>query len=192
MVRRILFRDEAVLSHAQPESIDGLTRVDAPHQHLVTRTIGLVIIAFCVWLFVGTTDNNLWLQATASDPSQPSPPASDFVSSESFPMTAEFVSFVDAADVELLRPGSTVYMLRSRTSPNRVTEGWVKSVAAAADGTDSTSVAQWKLSTPSSYRLVTEFPMVVPPESASTSVRLRVPIGQQSVYRFLLGLIAGR
>ncbi len=46
MIRFSFFREEAALNHAQPDSLDGLARVDLPHHQLASKlVISMFVIA---------------------------------------------------------------------------------------------------------------------------------------------------
>ena len=50
MIGLQFFREEAVLRHAQPDSLDGLPRVDLPHDYLASWMAGSLVLISIVLL----------------------------------------------------------------------------------------------------------------------------------------------
>ena len=54
-----IFRERAVMRNAQPDPLDDLLRVTAPHEWLILAGFAVVFLAICAWSVLGTLERNL-------------------------------------------------------------------------------------------------------------------------------------
>lgn len=186
MFAKNLYRDDAVVAHAQPESLDGLVRVDPPHQFLVTRlSAGLAVLALA-WLVAGTTDHSLWLHAVPAAPSDATagPPVIDVEHGT----RADLLAFVSARDAERLAPGMPVDILPVGAAAARDAAGTVLSVSRSTGGVPPRLAERTGLGTGRSFLVRIAAPVRgAGDERAADDIhRLRIRLGRQSPLRFLM------
>ena len=185
MFAKNLYRDDAVVAHARPEPLDGLVRVDPPHQFVVTRlSTGLAVVVLA-WLVSGTTDHSLWLHGVPAE--QWNATASSSVLAGEGGRRAELIAFVSARDARVLVPGMSVDVLSSRAASGLEEAGTVLSVSI-----DTGEVPSWVADRTGrrpgrSFLVRIAVPARAPGEeqAADDLQRLRIPLGRQSPLRFL-------
>ena len=57
--RRRLFRREAIARRGQPEPLDGLLRVTAPHEWVIVAGLGLALLGALLWAVFGSIERSL-------------------------------------------------------------------------------------------------------------------------------------
>ncbi|MCY4075529.1 MAG: hypothetical protein OXH04_08905 [Acidobacteria bacterium] len=187
MFAKNLYRDDAVVAHAKPESLDGLVRVDPPHQFVVTRlSAGLALIVLA-WLVAGTTDHSLWLHGVpAVQWDMTAPPVVDAEGRA----RAELVAFVSARDAEKLAPGLPVDVLPVGTPTARDAAGTVLSVSRNTGELPPRLAERTGLGAGRSFlvRIAMTAPARAAGDEGAPDVlhRLRIRLGRQSPLQFLV------
>ena len=178
-----LYRDDAVIAHTRPEPLDGLVRVDPPHQFVVTRLSAGLVVLVLAWLVFGTTDHSLWLHGVPAEQWD----AMTAVLDGEGERRAELLAFVSARDAETLAPGMPVDVLSSRTAASRKVAGTVLSVSINTGEIPSRIVERTGLRTSQSFLVRIAVPArALGDERAADSLqRLRIALGRQSLLRFL-------
>ena len=184
MFAKNLYRDDAVVAHAQPESLDGLVRVDPPHQLVVTRlSTGLAVFVFA-WLVAGTTDHSLWLHGVPSAQwgVMTAPPVADAEGEAG----GELLALVSARDAERLAPGMPVDVLSAGTPAARDAAGTVLSVSRNTGEVPPRLAERTGLRTGRSF--LVRIAMTAPAGEGAPDVlhRLRIRLGRQSPLQFLM------
>ena len=188
MFAKNLYRDDAVVAHAQPESLDGLVRVDPPHQFVVTRLSAGLAVLVLAWLVSGTTDHSLWLQGVPSAQwdAMTAPP----VVGADGEARADLLAFVSARDAERLAPGMPVDVLPVGTSADRDAAGTVLSVSRNTGEIPPRLAERTGLRTgrPFLVRIAMTAPARAAEAGRAADVlhRLRIRLGRQSPLRFLM------
>ena len=54
-----IFRERAVLRNTQPDPLDDLLRVTAPHEWIILAGFAVVFLVICAWSVLGTVERNL-------------------------------------------------------------------------------------------------------------------------------------
>ena len=188
MFAKNLYRDDAVVAHAQPESLDGLVRVDPPHQFVVTRlSAGLALIVLA-WLVAGTTDHSLWLHGVPSAQwdATTAPPVADAEGEAG----GELLALVSARDAERLAPGMPVDLLPVGNPAARDAAGTVLSVSR---NTGEIPPRLAERTGPATGRpFLVRIAMTAPARAAGGGRgadalhRLRIRLGRQSPLQFLM------
>ena len=185
MFAKNLYRDDAVVAQAQPESLDGLVRVDPPHQFVVTRLSAGVVVLVLAWLVLGTTAHSLWLHGVSAE-QWDATMASPLLDGEG-DSRAELLAFVSARDAGTLVPGMPVNVLSTRTAAGRALTGTVLWVSSSAGEVPSRIVEKVGLRPGQSFLVRIAVPAcALGDEGAGEGLhRLRIPLGRQSLLRFL-------
>ena len=186
MFAKNLYRDDAVVAHAQPESLDGLVRVDPPHQFVVTRLSAGFAAVVLAWLVSGTTDHSLWLHGVPAE-SWDAMAGSPVVYAEG-EARAELLAFVSARDAERLAPGMPVDVLPVGTAAAREAPGTVLSVSRNTGEIPPRLAERTGLGTGRSFLVRIAAPArAAGGEGAPDGLhRLRIRLGLQSPLRFLM------
>ncbi len=189
MFAKNLYRDDAVVAHARPESLDGLVRVDPPHQFVVTRLSAGLAVVVLAWLVSGTTDHSLWLHGVPAE--QWNATAASSALAGEGGRRAELVAFVSARDARVLVPGMSVDVLSSRAASGLEEAGTVLSVSSCTGDIPSRTADGAGRRTGRSFIVRIAVPARVPGEeqAADDLQRLRIPLGRQSPLRFLTRLL---
>ena len=188
MFAKNLYRDDAVVAHAQPESLDGLVRVDPPHQFVVTRLCAGLAVLVLAWLVAGTTDRSLWLHGVPSAQwdAKPAPPVVD---AEAGART-DLLAFVSAPDAESLAPGMPVDVLPVGTPTARDAAATVLSVSRNTGEIPPRLAERTGLGTGRSFlvRIAMTAPARAAGDDGAPDVlhRLRIRLGRQSPLQFLM------
>lgn len=188
MFAKNLYRDDAVVAHAQPESLDGLVRVDPPHQFVVTRLSAGLAALVLAWLAAGTTDYSLWLHGVPSAhwDAMTTPPVVD----DEGGARADLLAFVSARDAERLAPGMPVDVLPVGTPAARDAAATVLSVSRNTGEIPPRLAERTDLGTGRSF--LVRIAMTAPARAAGDAGapdalhRLRIRLGRQSPLQFLM------
>ena len=186
MFAKNVYRDDAVVAHARPDSLHGLVRVDPPHQFILVRlSVGLTMLVLA-WLVMGTTDHSLWLHGVPAErwDAMTASPALDGKDGS----RAELLALVSVRDAETLAPGMRVDVLSFRTMASREAVGTVLSISSHT-GEIPSRIAETARLRPGRSLLV----RIGVPERALRDERaaadglhrLRIPLGRESPLRFL-------
>ena len=186
MFAKNLYRDDAVVAHAQPESLDGLVRVDPPHQFVVTRLSAGLAALVLAWLVAGTTDHSLWLHGVPS--AQWDAMTAPLVVEAEGEARAELLAFVSARDAERLAPGMPVDVLPVGTAAAREAAGAVLSVSRNTGQVPPRLAQRTGLGTGRSFLVRVAAPArAAEREGAPAGLhRLRIRLGRQSPLQFLM------
>ena len=188
MFAKNLYRDDAVVAHAQPESLDGLVRVDPPHQFVVARLSAGLAVLVLAWLVSGTTDHSLWLQGVPS--AQWDGLTTPAVVHAEGAGGAKFLAFVSARDAERLAPGMPVDVLPVGTPAARGATGTVLSVSRNTGQTPLRLAERTGLRTGRSFlvRIALTAPERAARDGRAADVlhRLRIRLGRQTPLQFLI------
>ena len=186
MFAKNLYRDDAVVAHAQPESLDGLVRVDPPHQFVVTRLSAGLAALVLAWLVAGTTDHSLWLRGVPS--AQWDAMTAPLVVEAEGEARAELLAFVSARDAERLAPGMPVDLLPVGTAAAREAAGTVLSVSRNTGQVPPRLAERTGLRTGRSFLVRVAAPArAAGREGAPAGLhRLRIRLGRQSPLQFLM------
>ena len=186
MFAKNLYRDDAVVAHAQPESLDGLVRVDPPHQFVLTRLSAALVVLVLAWLVSGTTDHSLWLHGVPADlwGEMTAPPVVDVEDGA----RADLLAFVSARNADRLAPGMPVDVLPVGTSAARDAAGTVLSVSRNTGEIPPRLTERTGLPTGRSFLVRIAAPArAAGGEDAPDGLRrLRIRLGRQSPLRFLM------
>ncbi|MCY4027778.1 MAG: hypothetical protein OXH75_15885 [Acidobacteria bacterium] len=187
MFAKNLYRDDAVVAHAQPDSLNGLVRVDPPHQFVVTRLCAGLALIVLAWLVAGTTDHSLWLHGVpAVQWDTTAPPVVDAEGGA----RAELLAFVSARDAEKLAPGMPVDVLPVGPAAVSDAPGTVLSVSRNSGEIPPRLAERTGLRTGRSYlvRIAASTPARAAGDGRATDVlrRLRIRLGRQSPVQFLV------
>lgn len=178
MAGRNIFRDEAMLSYGQPEALDGLARVDPPHQFVVSRSITVLIAGVLFWILLGETDHSLWLEGQLVPIDASRAAAIDFQTGVELDLYEHPVA---GNDTERLSPGAAVELLPDAGSELAKIDGVVHSIFKSSGTSDGEESGQ-----PNDPRLIIGIPSIADADIAGNYHRLRIPIGRQSLLQFLL------
>ena len=185
MLAKNLYRDDAVVAHAQPESLNGLVRVDPPHQFVLTRLSAGLAVLVLAWLVAGTTDHSLWLHGVPAAQWDPMtvPPVVDAAGEA----RAELLAFVSARGAGWLSPGMRVDVLPVGTAA-RDAAGTVLSVSRNTGEIPPRMAERTGLGTDRSFLVRIAAPARnAGGEGAADGLhRLRIRLGRQSPLRFLM------
>ena len=188
MFAKNLYRDDAVVAHAQPESLDGLVRVDPPHQFVVTRLSAGLAVLVLAWLVAGTTDHSLWLHGVPS--AQWGAMTARPVVAADGGARAHLLAFVSARDAERLAPGMPVDVLQVATPAARDAAGTVLSVSRNTGEIPPRLAERSGLGTGRSFlvRIAMAAPARAAGDEGAPDVlhRLRIRLGRQSPLQFLM------
>ena len=185
MFAKNLFRDDALVEHAQPERLDGLARVDPPHQFVVTRLTAVLSVLVVAWLVSGTTDYSLWLHVVPAGQGNATS-ASSVLDGED-DGRAVLLAFVSARDAETLAPGMPADVLSLGARAGRDAAGTVLSVSSHS-GEIPARIAEGRgLGTGPSFVVRIAVPAGALADEGPTDGlhRLRIPLGRQRLLRFL-------
>ena len=188
MFAKNLYRDDAVVAHAQPESLDGLVRVDPPHQFVVTRLSAGLAVLVLVWLVAGTTDHSLWLHGVPSA-QWDALTAAPVVDAEG-EAGGELLALVSPRDAERLVPGMPVDLLSAAIPTARDAAGTVRSVSRNTGEIPPRLAERTGLGTGRSFlvRIAMTAPARAAGDEGAPDVlhRLRIRLGRQSPLQFLM------
>ena len=188
MFAKNLYRDDAVVAHAQPESLDGLVRVDPPHQFVVTRLSAGLAALVLAWLVAGTTDRSLWLRGVPSA-QWDAMTAQPVVDAEGG-ARADLLAFVSARDAESLAPGMPVDVLPVGTPAARDAAGTVLSVSRNTGEIPPRLAETTGLGAGRSFlvRIAMTAPARAAGDEGAPDIlhRLRIRLGRQSPLQFLM------
>ena len=186
MFAKNLYRDDAVVAHAQPESLDGLVRVDPPHQFVVARLSAGLAVLVLAWLVSGTTDHSLWLHGVPSAQWE-AMIAAPVVDAEG-EARAELLALVSARDAERLAPGMPVEVLPVETRAARDAAGTVLSVSRNTGEIPPRLAERTGLGTGQSFLVRIAAPARAAGDGHAADVlhRLRIRLGRQSPLQFLM------
>ncbi len=186
MFAKNLYRDDAVVAHARPESLDGLVRVDPPHQFVVKRLSAGLAVLVLAWLVSGTTDHSLWLHGVSAGPrdAMTGPPVVDTEGGA----RADLLAVVSERDAERLAPGMPVDVLLVGTAAARDAAGTVLSVSRNAGEVPPRLAERTGLGAGRSFLVRIAAPARAPgdEDAADGLHRLRIRLGRQSPLRFLM------
>ncbi len=181
-----VYRDDAVVAHARPDSLHGLVRVDPPHQFVLMRlSVGLTVLVLA-WLVLGTTDHSLWLYGVPAErwDAMTASPALDGKDES----RAELLALVSVRDAETLAPGMRVDVLSFRATASRKVAGTVLSVSSHTGEIRSRIVEATGLRPGRSLLVRIDVPARALREERAAADglhRLRIPLGRESPLRFL-------
>ena len=192
MFARNIYRDEAVLNHAQPEPLDALARVDVPHQYIVTRALGLLCLIAMVWLALGSTERALWLQGVATPVPRPEGPVAALTSDIARGAFVEISSYVTRSTAERLSLGMEVDVLLKPGAQTASVKGTLVSLEKASGQIPGEFAAGTKLQPGEPYRLVVVVPASDALQPGQDPHRLRVVLGQQRLFQFLASLVTSK
>ena len=68
MLRSTLFRDKALVRSAEPEPVDGLLRVTAPHEWMLVVALAVALLAAVLWSTFGTLERTVSRQGILVHP----------------------------------------------------------------------------------------------------------------------------
>ena len=189
MFGRNIYRDEAVLVHAQPEPLDALARVDVPHQYIATRALGLLCLIAVVWLALGSTERALWLQGTATPLPHLEGPVAALASDTARGAFVEISSYVTRSTAERLSVGMEVDVLLKPGATTTSVTGTLVSLERRSGQTPGELASGTGLQPEKPYRLVVVVPASEALQPGQDLHRLRVVLGQQRLFQFLASLV---
>ena len=185
MSAKNVFRDDALLASTQPERLDGLVRVEPPHQFVVTRLTAVLAVLVFAWLGFGTTDHSLWLDAVPAE-KEDATGASSVLDGEDG-SRAVLLAFVSARYAEALAPGMRADLVTPGGPAGRGAAGTVLSVSSRSGEIPLRIVesgGNW--TGPSLVVRVAVPARALADEDATDGLqRLRIPLGRQSLLRFM-------
>lgn len=182
MFGRNIYRDEAVLGHAQQEPLDTPARVDAPHQHIAMRILAALCLLAVVWIALGTKERELWLtpvSVTGSPSTQVAPNT-----------VLEVSSYVTEAMIPHLRAGMEVDLLFRQGAKRTGLQGTLISLQRASDHSRDAHAPQNRSQLGEPYRFVIRVSAVEPIDNLQGLHRLRLVIGHERLYEFLAQLVS--
>ena len=189
MFGRNIYRDEAVLDHAQPEPLDALARVDVPHQYIATRALGLLCLIAVVWLALGSTERALWLQGIAAPLPHLEGPLAALASDTARGTFVEISSYVTRSTAERLSVGMEVDVLLKPGATTASVRGTLVSLEKSSGQIPGKLTAGTGLQPEKPYRLVVVVPASEALQPGQDLHRLRVVLGQQRLFQFLASLV---
>ena len=192
MFGRNIYRDEAVLVHAQPEPLDALARVDVPHQYIATRALGLVCLIAVVWLALGSTERALWLQGIAAPLPHLEGPVAALASDTARGAFVEISSYVTRSTAERLSVGMEVDVLLKPGATTTSVTGTLVSLEKSSGQIRGGLTAGTGLQPEEPFRLVVLVPASDALQPGQDPHRLRVVLGQQRLYKFLANLVTSK
>ena len=189
MFGRNIYRDEAVLVHAQPEPLDALARVDVPHQYIATRALGLLCLIAVVWLALGSTERALWLHGIAAPLPHLEGPVAALAADPALGAFVEISSYVTRSTAERLSVGMEVDVLLKPGATTTSVTGTLVSLERRSGQTPGELASGTRLQPEEPYRLVVVVPASESLQPGQDLHRLRVVLGQQRLFQFLASLV---
>lgn len=192
MLARHIYRDEAVLRHAQPEALDELARVDLPHQYIAARMLGVLCLIALAWLALASTERAVRLDGLAagyanvesSDAQMPFPSPSERL--------VEFSSFVSIDEAERISAGMAVDLLSMSNSKVTSVKGRLVSLQQGVGETGGSPALSAPLEHQARYRLLVAVPASHTLQSVQGPHRLRIVTGQQRLFELLMNSVTFR
>lgn len=180
MFGRNIYRDEAVLGHAQQEPLDTPARVDVPHQHIAWRILTALFLLTLAWIALGSKERDLWLTAV---------PLTGSPSTQTVPNTTlEFSSFVSQSMTPHLRVGMEVDVLFRKGAKKTSRKGRLISLRQVSSHSNQKDDSEHSTPHGTPYRFVVKIPPAQTIDPGHNLHGLRLVIGQQRLYEFLLQL----
>ena len=185
MSAKNVFRDDALVARTQPERLDGLVRVEPPHQFVVTRLTAVLTVLVVAWLVFGTTDHSVWLNAVPAE-QEDGAGASSVLDGEDG-SRAVLLAFVSARDAEALAPGMRADVLSPGGPAGRDAAGTVLSVSTHSGEIPLRMVESGGGWTGPSFvvRVAVPARALADEDPTDDLQRLRIPLGRQSLLRFM-------